>query len=213
MPSQSTITLYGSGRSRSFRVLWALEEVGVDYEYVDIDFADKSEDGPFGKLYLGLNSQGKVPTLVDGELVLTESAAIVTYLASKAEHLQLKPSDGTALRAKYDEICFFILCELEQPLWTKGKHKFALPKEYRTPQILTTTVTFEFEKAQSALLQLLQGCEYAVGDQFTMADILLAQTIGWASQFDFNVCDKLIDYREKMILRPAYTRATQKLGT
>ncbi len=206
------VTLYGLGPSRSFRVLWALEEIAIDYQYVELDFMGSGDNGRLGKQYLALNTQAKVPTLVDGELVLTESAAIINYLASKATDRQLKPVDGTALRAKYDEMCFFLLCELEQPLWTAGKHKFALAEEYRVPEILTKTVAHEFDKAQTALLLLLEERQFAVGDSFTMADIILTHTISWAQKFEFDVEAKLLKYRDSMIERPAYARAKQKIA-
>ena len=77
-----SLTLYGLGRSRSFRVLWALEEVGAEYEYLDLDMGSTADDGNLSSTYLKLNPQGKVPTLIDDEFVLTESNAIVNYVAS-----------------------------------------------------------------------------------------------------------------------------------
>lgn len=206
------LTLYGLGPSRSFRVLWALEEAQLDYQYVAIDFSNQGESGRFGPAYAALNSQGKVPTLVDGDLILTESVAILNYLAAKVSERRLIPAEGTVLRAKYDEMCFFIATELEQPLWTTGKHKFALPEAYRTPDIIAKTVHYEFEKAQRCLTKLVAGREYAVGDQFSMADILLAQTISWAQRFNFEVLECLGEYRERICNRPSYLRAKQVIG-
>jgi glutathione S-transferase len=203
------ITLYGLGPSRSFRVLWALEEMALDYDYVAMDFADQGESGRFGQHYAAMNSQGKVPTLVDGDLVLTESVAILNYLATKSNHLHLIPQHDSMLRAKYDEMCLFIVTELEQPLWTTGKHKFALPEEYRTPDIISKTVHFEFEKAQRTLIKLLGDRQFAVGDQFTMADILLAQTIGWAQRFNFEVLEHLAQYRTRICERQSFEKAMQ----
>ncbi|MEH6443067.1 MAG: glutathione S-transferase family protein [Oceanospirillaceae bacterium] len=212
----TTVTLYGLGPSRSFRALWALEEARIAYDYVELDFSDQGDSGRFGSHYSDLNTQGKVPTLVVSDtaektapLVLTESAAIVNYIACMSDDLQLKPEEGTVLRAKYDEMCFFILCELEQPLWTTGKHKFALPEEYRVPEILSTTVAYEFAKAQKTLLALMQGRDFAVGNSFTMADIMLAQTVGWAYRFEFAVDERLLAYRERIIQRDSFVRATQ----
>ncbi len=204
--------LYGMGLSRSFRTLWAAEETGADYDYIELEFGNSGDKGPQSKHYKKLNPQGKVPTLVDGDLVICESAAILNYLAAKAPQHNLMPVDGTADRARYDEMCFFILSELEQPLWTTGKHKFAIPEQYRVPEILTKTTAFEFAKAQSALMAIKGDREYAIGEYFTMADILLAQTLGWAQRFEFSIDDSLLKYKERMTNRDAFSRAMKKAG-
>lgn len=204
--------LYGMGLSRSFRTLWAAEETDADYDYIELEFGSSGSNDPQSKQYKKLNPQGKVPTLVDGDLVICESAAILNYLAAKAPQYNLMPADGTADRARYDEMCFFIMSELEQPLWTTGKHRFAIPEQYRVPEILTKTTAFEFAKAQSALLALKGDREYAAGDHFTMADILLAQTLGWAQRFKFSIEESLLEYKEHMTKRDAFARAMKKAG-
>jgi len=138
------IKLYGRGESRSFRGLWALAESGLEYSYVTVQHGDANS-----AYYETINSQAKVPTLVDGDLVLTESAAIVNYVAMRATAAELMPSD-IALRARYDEICYFVMTDLEQPLWSIGKHRSKLPESLRQPGMLKTA-KFEFEKSQRAL--------------------------------------------------------------
>ncbi|MGJ8694138.1 MAG: glutathione S-transferase family protein [Thalassotalea sp.] len=205
------IKLYGVGFSRSFRTLWAAEEAGVDYEFINVNFGSKDEHGSLSELYQSLNGQGKVPTMLDGDFVLTESAAIVNYLGNKSTEKRLLPLDGTEKRAKYDEMSFFILSELEQGLWTNGKHRFALPEEWRVPEVLTKTAPFEFAKAQKTLLALKGTNTYAIGESFTMADVLLAHTISWAERFEFEVAPALITYRNNMIQRSAFKRAAAKV--
>ncbi len=196
------------GKSRSIRAIWALEEAHAKYEYIAIQFGSEEENGALSDTYKCINSQGKVPTLEDGELVITESGAILNYVANKYPSQNLIPEDIN-LRAKYDELCFFILSDLEQGLWTSGKHRFALPEEQRVPDVLKTA-TWEFEKAQKALGCLFDGEGFAVGDSFTMADILLAHTLSWADSFKFNVEQKYLDYRDRMYSRPACKSALAK---
>lgn len=204
------ITLYGNGQSRSFRALWALEEINVPYIYEHVDLGLGSGSNSLHDDFLLLNSQGKVPTLTDDDLVLTESAAILNYIAALKVSLNLAPERDPVLRAKYDEICFFVLSELEQPLWTSGKHRFALPEEVRVLKILDT-VHWEFDKAINALGHLMKGKKYAIGNQFTMADILVAHTLRWAEDFMFDVPDEFQAYRESMYERPACKRALKEL--
>jgi glutathione S-transferase len=202
--------LYGMGKSRSIRAIWALEEANAEYQYIAIQFGSDGENGAQSEKYKCLNSQSKVPTLEDGDLVITESGAILNYIAAKFPSHNLIPED-IILRAKYDELCYFILSDLEQGLWTSGKHRFALPEAQRVPDVLHTA-KWEFEKAQKALSCLFDGEGFAVGDCFTMADILLAHTIAWAANFNFKVDQKFLDYRDRMYARPAIKRAMAKVG-
>ncbi len=205
-----SLTLYGLGRSRSFRALWALEEVGVEFEYLDLDMGSSAEDGNLSSSYLKLNAQGKVPTLIDDEFVLTESNAIVNYVATFAGGEGFVPPERTRERAEYDELCFFIQSDFEQPLWTSGKHRFVLPEEHRVPEVLPTA-TWEFEKSQRALKEMVDLRGYVLGESFTFADLLLAHTIGWADSFKFPVDPQLLAYRDRLFERPAVAAAIARL--
>jgi len=255
--------LYGMQQSRSFRCLWALEEAGIEYEYVPVKLRTEAEDPDSAQHpdYLALNVQGKVPTLINGDLVLTESVAILYYIGRCAPESGLLPNASMDVYAKLDEMTTFILAELEQPLWSKGKHTFALPEEKRIPQMFETA-RFEFAKAVNTLDHLLgagglgdsgpgdsepgdsgsgdsgsgdsglsdRGLsdrnsgnsgsgdsgsgdkQFAVADQFTIADILLAQTFNWAIRFEFDVPQKYIDLRNRHYGRPAARRAMELIA-
>ncbi|MCG8416027.1 MAG: glutathione S-transferase family protein [Pseudomonadales bacterium] len=204
------IKLYGFGQSRSFRCLWALEEAGIEYEYINAKLRTDPEDPESAKhpSYLQLNVQGKVPTLVNEDLVLTESVAILNYIARCAPESGLLPNGSMDLYARLDELVSFVLAELEQPLWSKGKHMFALPEEQRIPEMLKTA-EFEFNKAVNTLEHLLNENEFAIGNQFTIADILLAHTFNWAIRFEFDVPEKYLDLRNRLYERAAAKRAME----
>ncbi len=193
------LTLYGRGQSRSFRALWALNESGLPFEYEQIS----GDSAP--PAYASLNSQGKIPTLTDGALVLTESAAILNHIARTCgRFIPESPAD----QARYDNIAYFVMTDFEQPLWTIGKHRFALPEAYRREEILPTA-TFEYKKSEEALMVLLDGRDFAVGEAFTMADILVAHTINWAQRFEMPVVDELIAYRDLHYARPACRKSLE----
>lgn len=202
--------LYGFGQSRSFRCLWALEEAGLEYEYINAKLRTDPDDPESAKNpnYLAINVQGKVPTLIDGDLVLTESVAILNYIARSAPESGLLPNDSMIVYAKLDELVSFVLAELEQPLWSKGKHWFALPEEHRIPAMFDTA-KFEFNKAIKTLDHLLGDGEFAIADQFTIVDILLAQTFSWAIRFEFDVPDHYRALRDRHYQRPAAQRAME----
>jgi glutathione S-transferase len=203
-----SLKLSGLGESRSFRCLWALEEAGVDYQYLAIEFGSDQPGGSKDIAYLAKNPQGKLPTLEHDGFILTESAAIINYIDSLTEQTFI-PTKAKA-RAKYDELSFFILAEMEQGLWTTGKHKFALPEEHRVADILPTA-RFEFAKAVKAFDKLFTAGDYVLGDSFTFADILLAHTINWANKFEFEVPKHFTDYHARMYARPAVQRAKELL--
>jgi len=202
--------LYGMGQSRSFRALWALEESGLEYEYIAVSAGSTEHNGTKSDEYKSLNFEGKVPTLIDGDLVLIESGAILNYIAARCPSKNLIPASSFKSRAKYDEIMCFVLTELEQGLWTNGKHRFALPQGQRVPEILNTA-TWEFNKAINTLGNMFDGKSYILGDQFTMADIILAQTLNWAERFKFSVPENLMAYKNRMYHRPACVNALQKV--
>ena len=200
--------LYGMQQSRSFRCLWALEEAGIEYEYIPVKLRTEPEDPDSAKnpKYLALNVQGKVPTLVCDDLVLTESVAILNYIGRYAPDSGLLPNASMAMYAKLDEMIAFVLAELEQPLWSKGKHMFALPEDHRIPQMFKTA-KFEFTKAIDTLDHLLSEGEFAIANNFTIADILLAQTFNWAIRFEFDLPQKYVELRDRHYARPAAKRA------
>lgn len=201
------IKLYGYPRSRSTRVVWMLEELGVDYEFIKIELLEGAGQAAD---YLKIHADGKVPAIDDDGFVLTESAAIVTYLGDKYSASDLVPEPRTQQRAKYDEWCFFILTELEQPLWTIGKHTFVFPEDKRVSAILDIA-HWEFLKACKALEKNLAGKEFALGDKFSAIDILLAHTLRWADAFGVPSGSKALDdYRDRISARPSFDKVTSR---
>ncbi len=205
------LKVFGCPNTRSLRVVWALEEIGVDYEYVKVDLRKGDGRRP---PYIDLNPTGKVPTLVDGALTLSESGAILTYLGERFPAAALVPgADRPLQRAAYFQWAFFVLCELEQPLWTLSKHRFALPEKWRVAQI-EDTARWEFAVAAKVLDKHMRGRTFAVGERFSAADILIAHTLLWARSakvtFDFPA---LANYADSILARPALARAREREAT
>ena len=200
-----SLKLYGLGPSRSFRCLWALCETNLEFDYIEVVFGNDGENSTQSANYLSKNTQGKVPTLEHDSFILTESLAIVNYINSLASE-NFIPNDSMA-RAKYDEITNFIVTELEQPLWTNGKHRFALPEEQRVKEIFPTA-EFEFAKAVSTLDKLVNVDTFVLDDSFSFADVMLAQTINWAERFKFDVPVQYLEYRDRMYQREGAIKAS-----
>src|SRR6266581_1173168 len=203
------ITLYGCPTTRSTRAAWALEEAGAEYAYVRLDLSKGDGRQP---AYLAINPGGKVPTLVDGDLRLTESAAICTYIGDNFPAAGLTPHPGTAERGRHDQWCAFVIGELEQPLWTIAKHRFVLPPERRVPAVIDTAA-WEFSVAAQVLEAGLGDKPYILGERFSTADILVAHTLGWARAHNMlPESPPLSAYIERTLARPALARARQREG-
>ncbi len=201
------IRLFSYPGTRGLRVTWMLEELGLDYEYHLVPFGER---GFSSDEFLKISPSGKVPALEDDNGVLTESAAIVTYLGDQHPQKKLIPPPGGIARGRHDQWCYFAMTELEQPLWTKGKHTFALPENKRVPDVIETAA-WEFQKALKALAQGLNGNAFILGDSFTAADVLIGYTLSWARKARQPIeIDNVKDYAERVLGREALARAREK---
>ena len=191
--------LYGFGPTRSLRALWGLRELGADFEFVPVKLPAGEHRRPE---FLKLNPAGKLPVLVDGDNVVTESAAIVLYLAEKYPEKKLLPTDLKQRSQVYRWI-MFAMTELEQPLWRIAKHTFILPEDQRLPQDVALAKA-DFAAMARVLEAHMEGRQFIVGDRITAADCVTAYLMDWANE------NKLIDgfpnlraYLDRM-----YARAT-----
>jgi glutathione S-transferase len=204
------LKVYGMPDTRSTRVLWVLEEANADYEFIKVDLG-KGEARQ--ENYLELNPSGKIPTLIHDGLILTESAAICTYISDLFPDSNLIPACRTAERAVYNQWCYFAMTELEQPLWTMAKHRSVLPKEYRVREMLVTA-NYEFEKILDVFSLRLRDREFLVGDRFTCADLIVANILSWAKRGGKRAMslrhDNIEQYLERMLSRAAFLRVQKR---
>ena len=168
--------LYGYRNGRTLRAVWALEEAGASYEYVEVDLFRGEAREPW---FLELNPAGKVPVLVDGTQTIPESAAICLHVAEKYPAAALLPPVGTPERTQCYRWSSFVLTELDSALWTIAKHRFALPRDKRVEAVIDTAV-WEWSCAAKVLAEGLAGQSYLAGHSFTVADILAGHTLLWA---------------------------------
>lgn len=199
------IKLYGYPQTRSTRAAWALEEAGAEYTIVPINLrAGEHKTAE----YLRLNPFGKIPTLVDGDLVLTESAAICTYIAEKFPEAGLIPTESNA-RAQYFQWMFFAVSELEAHLWLVAKHNRILPEEARIPSLIPPSIA-AFQDASNIMANHLNQHTYLAGNQFTAADIICVSVLNWAYAMRLELNPVLGEYRARICERPAFARARQR---
>ena len=199
--------LYGYRNGRTLRALWALEEVGAEYEYVEVDLKRGEAREPW---FLNINPGGKVPVLDDAGTIITESAAICMHLAEKYPQSHLLPAIGMPGRVECYKWISFTLTELDAPLWTIAKHRFALPENLRVPAVIDTA-GWEFTVGAKLLATGLGTNRYLVGDSFTVADLLAGHTLLWARRTRLDLgSDSLNAYLDALMSRDSFGRATER---
>jgi glutathione S-transferase len=198
--------LYYVPRTRATRPRWLLEELGVPYQLERLDVAAGENRRPE---YLRLNPYGHVPTLVDGEVVVYESAAICLYLADKFIDHGLAPRFGSPLRGLYYQWMVFSMATLEPLIVTAYDHESRLPEAERVPAI-AQGARKHFREVAGGLDQALGDREVLVGDTFTAADVMIASILAWSRLLGLlSDHPRLSDYAKRLMSRPAARRARE----
>jgi len=188
----------GTVKSRAFRVLWMLEELGQPYEL--------EQAAPRSDTALAHNPLGKIPALIDGGTTLTDSVAIMTFLADK--HGGLTAPAGTKARARQDAMTLWLIDEMDALLWTASKHNFVLPEKLRVPDVVPT-LHREFARNVDRFGHMLEDAgDFIMGDDMTLPDILAVHCLGWAFGAGFPALpDPVKAYSKRLRARPAFRAA------
>lgn len=193
-----TYTVIGPTVTRTFRVLWMLEELGQSY--------DRLTHAPRSDALRKFNPAGKVPVLLDGDAALTDSTAIMHYLADK--HGALTYPAGTLDRARQDGFTHFLLDEMDATLWTAARHTFILPEEKRVPEV-KQSLKWEFARAVNELMRRKGDAPFLMGDQMTVPDLIATHCGSWAIAAGFPLeNDAFRAYAKPLRSRAAYVRAS-----
>ena len=161
-------TVIGSVKSRSFRVFWMLEEMGITYQKVNAL--------PHSEAVNNYNSGGKVPILLDGDAVITDSSAIMTYIADK--HSEMTERAGTIARARQDALLHQILDEVDALLWAPARPSLGL-KGLDNFAAIRHAFELEYERNIERLVKKIKG-PFLMGEKLTVPDFVLAHCGGWA---------------------------------
>ena len=190
--------LYEFPPTRSIRVRWTLQELGVDFESITVNMTAGEHKSP---AFLKVNPAGKLPVLVDGDLTLTESIAIVLYLGEKYIDQGLMPRD-LRQRAELHRWLMFAATELEQPLWRISRNTFLYPEDQRIPADIARARE-DFAGMAAVIEEHMKGRQFVVGNTVTVADFVMAYTLDWANEFQMlEGFPGLKPYMMKMYERP-----------
>lgn len=189
------------GHTRDLRVLWALEELGMPYEIMGMDYPahDLNTDA-----YRKLSPFEQIPAIDDDGVVLSESAAIVLYLARKAGKLIPKDPAG---QAQVERWCFVALNTMEMPLMSLLILGWMGEKD-NAPK-LGGFLEGWIHKRMKQLDNWLEGREYIATTEFTVADLLVAHVLrsGVKDPAFVDPYPNVVAYRDRCLARPAWKRA------
>jgi glutathione S-transferase len=187
--------------SRGMVTHWMLEEIGVPFENRLLDFNKNEQKTPE---YLAINPMGRVPALVHGDVVVTETAAIVAYLADAFPAANLSVAPDSADRGSFLRWLFFGPLTVETAVLWKALGEVKSEVDYKP--------FAEVEEVAATLAEAVRGKEFIVADRFTAADVIIGSNIMWGTQLMpvLPPLPELIEYWDRLSQRPAFLRANGK---
>jgi glutathione S-transferase len=200
--------LYYIPTTRSIRPRWLLEEMDLPYElvYMRLEMTQQPE-------YRRLHPHGKVPVLVDKDIVIFESAAICAYLADKYPEKGFAPKLETPARGYYYQWLFYATLTLEPPVEQLMFHALPNLPEKILPQKKQTEVSPQqalqwFARVCEPLEEIFQHSDYLVENRFSTADVITGGVLMWALRLGMLTEDNAVKaYITKLMQRPAFIRA------
>ncbi len=192
-----TVKLYWAPRTRAFRTLWLLEEIGAPYELERVDITAPAAEG---SALRAVNPMGKVPALEDGGTKVAESGAIALYLAERFPEAGLAPAVGDPLRGAYLHWMMFSSTCLE-PAMVQKMTALDLPER--------SAGWGSFQRVMDVLEARLSQAPYVLGTGFSAVDVSLATDIAFGIHLlkVFPELPVFTDYMARCQARPAFARA------
>jgi len=190
--------LYHAAPSRSSIVRWMLEELGEPYDIHLLTLTKGEQHAPD---YLAINPMGKVPSLRHGDVIITESAAICTYLADEFREAGLSIPIGDPKRGPYLKWLFFGPGCIEPAMVDRAYPRQEQPRR-------GTLGYGDYDTVMEVTAKAVAAGPYLMGEQFTAADVVVGSTLRWGLMFNL-VPERaeFADYVERLESRPALQRA------
>jgi glutathione S-transferase len=206
MRGRPKLILWGATTSRTIRALWALHELGLDYQLRPIRPRTGETQTPE---FARINPRRKIPVLQDGDFTIAESPAIIAYLSDTygTADNALVPHEPRH-HAQWMEWCFHIAMELDATsLYVMRRHG-ALKHIYGdAPTAVDSASTYFQTQLRHVVQALSDGRPYLVGNRFSSADMLLTTCLVWAVDYGVPVPSVCTDYAARIAQRPAYQSA------
>ena len=189
--------LYWAPQTRSTRALWILEEAGLDYELEQVDIRNPERENTAE--FLDASPMGKVPALVDGDVRMSESAAICLYVADRYGSGTLAPAIDDPARGKFLYWLMYTPAVIEPCM--SEKFQGVETNRYRSGW-------GDFELMIETLERGIAGRDWILGDNFTAADVMLGSSVGFMRAFDMLPDSAALGaYADRCLARPACRKA------
>lgn len=200
------IKLYHSSGTRGFRVIWLCEELGVDYDVQKVDF---SKEYRLSSEWLQINPLGKVPSLEDGELLMSESCAMMQYILDRYGNGLLQPLAGTIEHANFLQWLWFSEATFSRPVGEIVNHRREFPGELGITDVVKEMQSRIF-KCILVLNKALEEKPFILGKEFSAADISLGYTLLIAQdRIEESLPQRVLDYWDSISSRKAFKIAKE----
>ncbi len=189
--------LFWAPQTRAQRGIWMLEEAGVDYELENVDI--RAEQRRDSEEFLSASPMGKVPALIDGDVAMSESAAICLYVADRYAPGRLAPLPDDPQRGKFLYWLMYTPAVIEPAMWTK----------FNNVEVNRLSSGWgDFDLMIEVFDEGLHGREWILGDRFTAADVMLGSSAVFLRMFDMLPETANIGaYADRCAARPAFQRS------
>ena len=198
------IKIFHAPGSRSVRIIWLLEELGLDYEL------EVLKRGEVNEAFIEASPFSKLPTIIDGEVVMSESVAIVQYILQKYGEGRLEPDHDSNQYAEYLQWLNFGESVLIDPIVSILINKVFRPEEHRH-EYSVQSAEKSFAKMIKTLNSIMEGRTYIMGDDFTAADIINGYTLRLADNLKLLPgepgTENVVNYFKSLASREAYQKA------
>jgi len=203
------LQIYHVTGTRGMRVIWLCEELGIDYEVTKIDFSAEFRGSDEWR---ALSPVGKVPIMVDGDMVMFESGAMVEYVLDRYGGGRLRPMAGTVLHAMYLQWSWFAEATFARPLGEIVNHRREFPGDAEVPAVVEEMKSRAIV-CLGALEDVLSDRKFLLGAQFCAADIMMGYTLIIAHAFKVLGPDhpNVQTYFNRLSERPGFRCATADL--
>jgi len=196
----SRVNRFARGNTRDLRVLWALEEMGLPYEVVGLDHPNKDLESAS---FRALNPFGQIPAIDDDGVVVTESGAILLYLARKSGKLLPRDLAGEAQVLRWSVAA---LNTIEVPVLTLWFVNLNGGKGSKPSEALHAWGEMRLKQLDG----WLEGRQFIATDDFTVADILMTHVLGGGTDPELlKPCANILAYRKRCTERPAWKKTLE----
>lgn len=198
------LKIYHSTGTRAFRVIWVCEELGVPYEIEPVDFSPAYRSKPEWR---ALNPVGKVPVMVDGDLTMFESCAMMQYVLDKYGDGRLQPAKTDPTYAHYLQWCWFAEATFARPLGEITNHR----REFK-PELADVVAEMQGRATLcvQALDAALEGRSTLLGGPMTAADLSICYVLrGYKRNVTETLPTNVDAFFERLTALPSFERAAK----